>query len=286
MSLAEKLLDVNMSSFAPGNREVSWQERRSHLREWLRDNSPEDVPGEEIEAHFASMPSHYWESVTESDLVWSLKTIHAFFEVIAQPNTPATTPFMDWRTAPQSNTARVMLCTWERQGLLAKAAAAFSALKLNICQAEVYTRSDDVVLDVFHISEADGRTPITSRHKEEVTFLLAGALSEPPRFASVWACSRHRHLTQTTQAPPRVAFDNESAAESTVVQIETHDRVGLLYDILQSLTELSLNIKQARVHTADGVAKDSLHVVNRDGGKIIDSDRLNEIRARIESSVT
>jgi [protein-PII] uridylyltransferase len=178
-----------------------------------------------------------------------------------------------------------MLCTWDRHGLLAKAAAAFSALKLNICKADVYTRSDDVVLDVFHVSEADGRTPITPQHLKEVTFLLAGALSEPPRFASLWACSRHKYLTQASGAPACVTFDNETS-DSTIVHIEASDRLGLLYDVLQALAELGLNIKQAAVQTEKNVAKDSFHVTDSTGEKITESSRLAEIRSRIEASIT
>ncbi|HWN97248.1 MAG TPA: ACT domain-containing protein [Methylomirabilota bacterium] len=265
---------------------LPWQQRREQLRAWLQQHPVPKVPLDEVDAHFDSMPAHYWEQVMDGDIAWSLETVHGFFEMIARPNTPATTPFMDWRAEPQSKTTRVMLCTWDRHGLLAKAAAAFSALKLNIRQADVYTRSDNVVLDVFHVSEADGRTAITPQHMEEVTFLLAGALSEPPRFASLWACSRHKFLAQGSQMPPRVVFDNDAAVESTIVRIEAGDRLGLLYDVLQALAELGLNIKQATVQTEKEVAKDAFHVTDESGHKITDDTRLTEIRSRIESSIT
>jgi [protein-PII] uridylyltransferase len=262
-----------------------WQQRREQLHAWLQQHPLAKVPLDEVDAHFEFMPAHYWEQATESDVVWSLETIHGFFEMIARPNTPATTPFMDWRAEPQSKTTRVMLCTWDRHGLLAKAAAAFSALKLNIRKAEVYTRSDDVVLDVFHLSEADGRTPITPQHMEEVTFLLAGALSEPPRFASLWACSRHKFLTQASKVSPRVTFDNDVATDSTVISMEAGDRLGLLYDILQALADVGVNIKQAAVQTESSVARDVFHVTDQNGHKITDPARLAEIRSRIESSI-
>ena len=119
-----------------------------------------------------------------------------------------------------------------------------------------------------------------------MTFLLEGALSEPPRFASVWACSRHRFLAPPNPLPPRISFDNDTFPVSTIVRVAAADRLGLLYDILQTLADCDLNIRQARIETDDDLAHDSIHVTDRHGHQVLDPLRLEELRGKLEAALT
>jgi [protein-PII] uridylyltransferase len=261
-------------------------ERRDRLRHWLKSQSLQGMSEDEVESHFAGMPSHYWAEVTEVDLLWGLGTIHHFFTGLAAPNAPGTLPVLDWRPLPGGDGTRVMLCTWDRRGLLAKAAACFSAANLNIQEAEVFTRSDHVVLDVFRVCESDGRGPAAPDKLEQVSFLLDGALSEPPRFASVWACSRHKFLAPRARFAPRIEFDNASSPSATLLHVQASDRLGLLYDLLQALADAGLNISQARIETDGAKARDVIQVTDAEGRKLTESSCLLELRRAIEAAIT
>jgi [protein-PII] uridylyltransferase len=179
-----------------------------------------------------------------------------------------------------------MLCTWDRHGLLAKAAAAFSAVRLNILQANVFTRADNVVLDEFSVTNGAGSGAVNEARLQEMSFLLEGALSEPPRFASVWACSRHKYLATPSLVPPKISFDNETSSESTLVHILAADRLGLLYDLLQAIADAGLNIKQARIDTEGNLARDTIHVTDGRGEKLRDQGILELLRTRLELALT
>ena len=160
-------------------RPLAGKERRDYLRARTDQVKLAKISKDEIQAHFSLMPEHYWETVSEDDLVWGLETIHGFLHLIASPQVPPTQPFLSWRQIPGSPVTRMLLCTWDRQGLLAKAAACFSAVKLDIVEADVFTRADNIVLDVFSVGNADGPSVVNQTQLREMTFLLEGALSEP-----------------------------------------------------------------------------------------------------------
>lgn len=261
---------------------LPWQERRDCFRARLEEIPLPGIEPEETAAHFDGMPPHYWKTLNFPDLVWSLETINGFLKLVAAPNVPATTPFMDWRQLGKSGHTRLMLCTWDRHGLLAKASAALSAVRLNILEADVFTRHDNVVLDVFLITDADGKGPANQKRLAEMKFLIEGALSEPPRFASLWACSRHKYLAAAGKFPLRISFDNNSDSSDTLVRIETSDRLGLLYDILQAMADSGLNITEARIETVDGLADDLFHVTDEHGQKVGELVRLEELRQNLE----
>ena len=246
----------------------------------------EGISDDEVEAHFTGMPAHYWNGLTEADLVRGLQTIHRFLAGVATLHTPGTLPILEWRHLPDLDATQVMLCTWDRLGLLAKAAACFSAANLSIQHADAFTRSDNVVLDVFRVRESGTQHPATSTRPEQVRFLLDGALSQPPRFASVWACSRHKFLAPTPPFAPRITFDNTSSPAATLLCIEAADRLGLLYDLLQALADAGVNVAQAGIETDGGVARDVLHVTDADGRKLLEPARHLELRRALERALT
>ena len=232
------------------------------------------------------MPLHYWERVDESGLHWGLQTIHGFLEWLATPKASATRPFIDWRQTPGTSLVQVMLCTWDRQGLLAKAAAAFSAVGFNILQADVFTRSDNLVLDRFCATASDHRTIDSAARIQQMIFLLERALSNPPRFASVWACSRHKMLAPAASAPVQVEFENATSSTCTLVRVQAPDRVGLLYDLLQTLADNALNVTQAIIQTESGTARDTIYVQDAEGQKRLNPDQFDDLRHRLETALS
>jgi [protein-PII] uridylyltransferase len=283
--LIESLDDEAKAICGPAS-QLSWNERRDWFRSRQEQRANLPITSDELKVHFTGMPQHYWECVTEAELEWGLETVHGFLELVASPDVPATSPFISWRRIGNSGKVRVMLCTWDRHGLLAKAAAAFSAVRLSIIHADVFTRADDVVLDTFTIAGANGHGPVTNSQMQQMGFLLEGALSEPPRFASVWACSRHKYLAPASLGPPKISFDNKTSPDSTLVQIETSDRLGLLYDILQAIADSGLNIKQARIETVSNLARDTIHVTNGSGEKVLEQGQLDSLETSLESALT
>jgi [protein-PII] uridylyltransferase len=265
---------------------LPWQERCEWFRAKFEHTPPPHLSVEEVQAHFSTMPSHYWERVDESDFVWGLEAVHGFLKLMASPHAAATAAFVSWRQAPDFRSARLMLCTWDRHGLLAKAAASFSAVRLNIVQADIFTRADNIVLDEFWINPAGGWGPMSDSRLQEATFLLDGALSEPPRFVSVWACSRHKFLASPNPVSPRINFDNQVSPDSTVIHIEAPDRLGLLYDILQAMADNGLNIKQARIETRGQLACDTIHVTDQTGQKIVNESALKSLCAKLQTAVS
>ena len=284
--MRETLIEPTPALPEPGLH-LPWQERREHFRAGLQEQIPAGVGADEVAAHFDGMPAHYWERVTLGDLRWGLATIHGFLRLVSAGEVPATMPLVDWRPGAESGQTRIMLCTWDRHGLLAKAAAALSAVRLNIFEADVFTRLDNLVLDVFCVTDAERPgSPANPARLEELRFLVEGALSEPPRFASVWACSRHKYLAAPSQFKARIFFDNQSSASATVLRVEASDRLGLLYDILQTAADSGLNITQALVQTEANVARDVFHLTDENGQKISELLRLEELKRSLEAALT
>ena len=79
----------------------------------------------------------------------------------------------------------------------------------------------------------------------------------------------------------RVNFDNEASMVSTVIEVESLDRVGLLYEITRAIFETGLSISSAIIATYGELAVDTFYVRDGFGHKVTHPDRLAAIEARL-----
>jgi [protein-PII] uridylyltransferase len=246
------------------------------------------VPGispAEVDAHFQGMPTRYWQRVTKAELTWALETTHAFAARLAAAPLTKTVVVADSRYSPERGLSKIMVCAWDSPGLLAKIAAAFSALGISILRADVYTRADGLAIDVFEVCDLEQRHSSETERLDHFVFLLEGALAEPPRFASVWAGQFHKVVPRGPAIAPEVGFDNDAFPEHTVIRVQASDRLGLLHDLLRALAEAGLNISEATVETDQGIAHDVFFVTDLRRTKVLHPTRLQRIRRALIRSI-
>jgi [protein-PII] uridylyltransferase len=259
-----------------GRRTIPINQKR--LQDRVLHSPPRGLRRDELEAHFRGMPPWYWDNVTRAELIWGLETVHAFLAKLMAWETPGAPAVASLRHCPERGFTQVMVCTLDRPGLLAKIAATFSVLRINILQADIYTRTDNVVLDVFRVSGMNDARPIDAERLEQLIFMLEGALNDPPRLVSVWARQFQKAAAPAAEAPVALAFDNLTSEANTILRVEAPDRLGLLSSVLEALHQCSVNVAQAVVSTEGGVARDLFYITDREGAKIQHKLALGTIR--------
>ncbi|MCP4641048.1 MAG: [protein-PII] uridylyltransferase [bacterium] len=176
--------------------------------------------------------------------------------------------------------SEVVICTQDRQGLFAAIAGCFSSQLMDVHSAALFTRPDGWVVDVFTVMDAWQRQPLTHRQAGALERMLRGVLLEGQDVGEHVENSRRR-LFALLQPPlpvqTRVEFDNGSSRIHTVIDLETGDRTGLLYDITRAMAKLGLDISTARIVTDARRVRDSFYVT-QDRAKIEDEIRHVEIR--------
>src|SRR5262249_45164920 len=160
----------------------------------------------------------------------------------------------------------------------------------NILSAQIFTRTDGIVLDEFFVTDAKTGNLAERVQRDEFEKLLIKALTgEEVNFHSLIARHKvNRPLYQAytgEQMPTLIRFDNESSETRTLIEIETEDRVGLLYAISEVLAEFDLDISAAKILTEKGAAIDSFYVRELGGGKILSPERQKAIEKLLLQSI-
>lgn len=260
---------------------AGWQWHRDRLRRLLTQSAVGGVSEEEITAHFEGMPPRYWDRVTEDELTWGLQTVHRFLNRVVVTDAAEAAAVMDVRDFPQQGCSKILICTWDRAGLLTQVAGYLTALRLNVIRAQVYTRSDNIVLDVFWVCDSQQKHVNDSERLKQLAFLLEGGLAEPPRFASTWARQSHKLLPRQSRMQPLVTFNNTESPDRTIVTVEASERLGLLHDMLEALAASQVNITEALIDTIEETARDIFFITDDHKAKVTDPEKLRTIEQSI-----
>ena len=169
----------------------------------------------------------------------------------------------------------------DRPQLLARIAGAISLAGLDILAVDAYGARSGMVLDTFVVASATLR-PVTTETFVSFERLLRAALRDRLELRTRLA-ERRKHYPARSRAPLQVT--TVSAGYDTAVRVSAPDRPGLLHDLAQAVSATGLNIRWAKILTVDGMAIDTFHVVDADGGPVDDGTvghlamRMREIRS-------
>ena len=233
----------------------------------------------------------YFQIHLAQEIVEDLELTHRFIQRQVLEEEGLLSPVIAWQNEPNRGYNLVNICTWDRAGLFSKIAGSFSAAGLNILSAQIFTRSDGIVLDKFFVNDA--RTGgLASREQHEkfdalLDKVLNGQDADLPALID-----RQRGARPLYQAylgehmATQIRFDNEASETRTLIEIETEDRLGLLYAISQTFAELALDLSSARIVTERGAAIDNFYVRELDGGKISSLERQKLIERRLREAIS
>jgi [protein-PII] uridylyltransferase len=179
----------------------------------------------------------------------------------------------------------IVIYTPDHPGLFSRLAGAFSISNGSIVGAKIFTTSDGWALDVFRVQDATGG-PFgdggrVERLKQTIARTLAGEIN--PR--AVLAKRPPGRRAAAFKTPSRVNFDNEASTVSTVIEVESLDRVGLLYEITRALFETGMSISSAIIATYGELAVDTFYVRDVFGHKVTHPQRLASIEARLMNAL-
>jgi [protein-PII] uridylyltransferase len=272
-----------------GTQFVRAEERqRELLLDEVRRLLPATIQPDEVDAHFNALPPRYFQVHTTREIAGDVARAHRFMHYQLAEDDRALSPVVSWRNEPDRGAALVQICTWDRAGLFGKITGALAAAGMNILNARIFSRSDGIVLDAFHVLDAGtGRLP-TREAREQFEEYLRDALERGRDLGPLIAKRETRRLYEALDReaiPTRIRFDNEASDTRTVIDLETEDRVGLLYVVSRTLAELGVDISLAKISTEKGAAVDSFYVTELEGGKIEAPERLRFIEQRLRAAI-
>lgn len=260
---------------------------RQEIRAAVAKALPEGY-GEEIEAHFENMPDRYFGHRGATSVARHVKLFHRFFKLVKRDTLESVVPVVGWEARRGEGYTLLEVAGWNRHHLLAKVAGAIAARNLNILSADLFARSDDLVLDIFRICTPDF-DPVPAREIARIEKMLGAEFSigeEEVDFESLIAAQAAPSILEPEplgfQIPQRLYTFNDPKRDATILEIQAEDRIGLLYDIFTALGKQDAEVLHARISTQAGAAIDRFQLVGTHRGEqITDPGHLEAIETAV-----
>jgi [protein-PII] uridylyltransferase len=279
------------SSYLHDEREFFAERRiaREDLQQAVSKKMAKDS-AEEIEVHFSSMPDRYFQSHNVNEIIGHLRLFRSFVELRLRNPKLALSAAVKWQSKPDQGHSEFWICTWDRAALMAKIAGSFATASINILSADVYTRVDNLMLAIFRVCDTSFRPVSDERDLQQVESVLQESLEKIDYdFSPLMEKARKRtafHLPIGLELPTKLVISNEIHSGYTVIDLQTADRLGLLYDLLICLSRAKVNIASSRIATEKGAAFDSFYVTDLEGRKITDEGMLRHLQMSLLAAAT
>lgn len=193
---------------------------------------------------------------------------------------------MQVRHEQESGYTNITICTFDLPGLFSKITGVMAANGFNILGAQIHTSTNGKVLDVLQVNSPQGQLVTDDSRwrkvEENLNQVLAGKVQ-----VSALVEKRRTSSTLIDKAKPksrfatRVDIDNEVSVDYTVIDIYADDKIGLLYQITSTLTDLGLYIGVAKISTKADQVADVFYVKDIFGHKVTAAEKLEDIRGRL-----
>lgn len=220
--------------------------------------------------HLTRLPRRYASQVSTAEALEHLKLVQS----LGNGRSVAV------RVADRGTHYDVAVASPDRQGLLARICAGLSQEHLSIATAQVYTRVDGVVIDLFSVMPLgqDRPTAADLAAKLEKAMALTRSLDERElhrrmdAYVQRWSASFRRIMTPDVH----VVFNDQASDDYTVLDVTAPDRLGLMFALTAFFAEHGWVIHTARILTEADRAIDSFYITRADGARIAEDEERRE----------
>lgn len=170
----------------------------------------------------------------------------------------------------------------DRPGLLSVVAGVLNLARLDVRSARTRSHGSAAVMRWIVSLDPFASAPTADKLRSDIDAALQGKANLENRLAE--RAKAYDQLPSIAVPPAIVETFPDASSAATVLEVRSHDRVGLLFRIGDAVTRSRVDIRSAIVTTLGAEAIDTLYVLEISGEQLT-PERAREVAAKIEESL-
>jgi [protein-PII] uridylyltransferase len=231
---------------------------------------PKGASREELASFLEGLPRRYL-------FVHSAEEIGAHFEMARRLTEKDVQPRLENRGPIYALT----LLATDRPFLFVSVSGTLASWGMDIWKAEAFANAASVVVDTFHFTDPHKTLELNpselARLEKNIEDVLSGAI--PLETLMRGRDAAHSNSQPKVNVATQIRFDDGSSAHSTLMEIVTQDRPGLLFRLSSTLANFGCNIEVALIDTEGQRALDTFYLTF--GGAKLTPDTQERLRTRL-----
>ncbi|MGI1663902.1 [protein-PII] uridylyltransferase [Palleronia sp. KMU-117] len=253
------------------NRETREDEAKRELREALA-----EWPAKELRAEVARHYGPYWQGMPgEAHVVFARLLRDIGNDEVR----------IDLLLDQDRDATRICFALADHPGIFSRLAGALALAGANVVDARTYTSKDGWATAVFWVQDADGHPFEASRHERLKTMIGRTLKGEVIASKALVGRDKMKKRERAFTVNTSITFDNDGSEIYTIIEVDTRDRPGLLYDLTKTLADANVYIASAVIATYGEQVVDTFYVKDMFGLKFHAVPRQKQLERKLREAI-
>jgi [protein-PII] uridylyltransferase len=254
------------------NRENRGAEAKLALRTELADWSKKDIK-QETARHYPP----YWQGLHV--------TAHVVFANLLK-GIGDTEIRIDLHPDEDRDATRVCFVMADHPGIFSRMCGALALVGANIVDARTFTSKDGYATAAFWVQDSEG-SPFEAARLPRLRKMIERTLAgEVIAGKEIQTRDKLKKRERAFRVPTSITFDNEGSEIYTIIEVDTRDRPGLLYDLTHTLANSNVYIASAVIATFGEQVVDTFYVKDMFGLKFYTESKQKTLENKLRAAIT
>ncbi|WP_407926011.1 [protein-PII] uridylyltransferase [Cochlodiniinecator piscidefendens] len=173
----------------------------------------------------------------------------------------------------------------DHPGMFSRLAGALALVGANVVDARTYTSKDGYATAVFWVQDSDG-SPYDQERLPRLRQMIDKTLNgEVVARDALKSRDKIKKREREFRVPTSITFDNDGSEIYTIIEVDTRDRPGLLYDLARSFAQSNIYIASAVIATYGEQVVDTFYVKDMFGLKFYSEGKQKTIENRLREAI-
>ena len=192
---------------------------------------------------------------------------------------------IDTREDLDRDATRVCFALNDHPGIFSRLAGALSLVGANVVDARTYTSKDGYATAVFWVQDAEAN-PYEARRLPRLRDMIDKTLKgEVVASRALESREKIKKRERPFKVPTNITFDNDGSEIYTIIEVDTRDRPGLLYDLTKTLAASHIYISSAVIATYGAQVVDTFYVKDMFGLKLHAKSRQEALERKLRDAI-
>jgi [protein-PII] uridylyltransferase len=192
---------------------------------------------------------------------------------------------MDLHPDVARDATRACFALADHPGIFSRLAGALALVGANVVDARTYTSKDGYATAVFWIQDIEGRPYEVSRLPRLRKMIERTLMGEVVAREALKDRDKVKKREREFRFPTHIVFDNEGSEIYTIIEVDTRDRPGLLYDLTRTLAANNIYIASAVIATYGAQVVDTFYVKDMFGLKLHTKSRQEALERKLRQAI-